>query len=42
MADRVAIVAAAQTKFSPKRADANYSEIAYEVIDRVLGDTGLP
>lgn len=41
MADRVAIVAVAQTKFSPKRADANYSELAYEVIDRVLADTGL-
>ncbi len=41
MADRVAIVGVAQTKFAPKRADANYAELAYEVISKVLGDTKL-
>ena len=41
MADRVAIVGVAQTRFSPKRADANYAELAYEVIERVLAETGL-
>ncbi len=41
MADRVAIVGVAQTTFSAKRADANYAELAYEVISRVLADTKL-
>ena len=41
MSDRVAIVGVAQTKFAPKRADANYAELAYEVISKVLGDTKL-
>ena len=41
MSDRAAIVAVAQTRFSPKRADANYSELAYEVIEKVLKETGL-
>ena len=41
MADRVAVVAVAQTKFAPKRAEVNYAEMAYEVISRVLTDTGL-
>ena len=41
MQDQVAIVGIAQTVFSPKRADANYAELAYEVIERVLKDTGL-
>ncbi len=41
MADRVAVVAVAQTKFAPKRAEVNYAEMAYEVINRVLTDTGL-
>jgi len=41
MADRVAVVAVAQTKFAPKRAEVNYAEMAYEVITRVLTDTGL-
>ena len=41
MSDRVAIVGVAQTKFVPKRADANYAELAYEVISKVLGDTKL-
>ena len=41
MADRVAIVGVAQTRFSPKRADASYGELAYEVIEQVLQQTGL-
>jgi len=41
MVDRVAIVASAKTGFSPSRSDANYSELAYEVIEKVLSDTGL-
>ncbi len=41
MADRVAIVGVAQTKFAPKRADVNYAELAYEVIKKVMADTGL-
>lgn len=41
MRDQVAIVGIAQTVFSPKRADASYAELAYEVIERVLKDTGL-
>jgi acetyl-CoA C-acetyltransferase len=41
MADRVAIVGVAQTKFAPKRADVNYEELAYEVISKVLKDARL-
>lgn len=41
MADRVAIVGLAQTKFAPRRADVNYGEMAYEVIEEVLRRTGL-
>ena len=41
MSERVAIVSVAQTRFSPKRADVSYSELAYEVISRVLDETGL-
>lgn len=41
MSERVAIVGVAQTRFSPKRADVNVAELAYEVIERVLDDTGL-
>ncbi|MCK9233384.1 MAG: hypothetical protein M0P04_11435, partial [Syntrophales bacterium] len=41
MADRVAIVGIAQTKFAPKRADVSYGEMAYEVIEAVLRQTGL-
>ena len=41
MAERVAIVGLAQTKFAPKRADVNYGEMAYEVIEAVLRQTGL-
>ncbi|HOG08139.1 MAG TPA: hypothetical protein PK983_08595, partial [Syntrophales bacterium] len=41
MVDRVAIVGIAQTKFAPKRADVSYGEMAYEVIEAVLRQTGL-
>jgi len=41
MADRVAIVAAAQTKYHPNRADVNEAELAYEAIKQVLEETGL-
>lgn len=41
MAERVAIVAAAQTKYHPNRADVNEGELAYEAIERVLQETGL-
>jgi len=41
MAGRVAIVAAAQTKYQPNRADVNEAELAYEAIKQVLDETGL-
>lgn len=41
MSERVAIVGVAQTKFSPKRADANVAELAYEAIEPVLSECGL-
>ena len=41
MSDRVAIVGVAQTCYAPKRPEVNYGEMAYEVISRVLEDTGL-
>jgi len=41
MAERVAIVAAAQTKYNPNRADVNEAELAYEAIKKVLEETGL-
>jgi acetyl-CoA C-acetyltransferase len=41
MSERVAIVGVAQTKFSPKRADANVAELAYEAIEPVLSQCGL-
>lgn len=41
MADRVAICAAAQTKFSPERYDVSEGEMAYEAIKQVLEETGL-
>jgi acetyl-CoA C-acetyltransferase len=41
MAERVAIVAAAQTKYHPNRADVNEGELAYEAIEKVLQETGL-
>jgi len=41
MSERVAIVGVAQTRFSPKRADANVAELAYEAIEPVLAQCGL-
>jgi acetyl-CoA C-acetyltransferase len=41
MADRVAIVAVAQTKYHPNRADAEEGELAFEAIKPVLQETGL-
>ncbi len=41
MAERVGIVAVAQTKYSPDRADAHEGELAYEAIKQVLDETGL-
>ncbi|NQT47519.1 MAG: thiolase family protein [Chloroflexi bacterium] len=41
MAERVGIVAVAQTKYHSNRADVNEGELAYEVISRVLEETGL-
>ncbi len=41
MADRVAIVAVAQTKYHPNRNDVNEGELAYEAIKQVLEETGL-
>lgn len=41
MAERVAIVGIAQTQFVPKRIDVNYGEMAWEVIDQALRETGL-
>jgi len=41
MAERAAIVAVAQTKYHPNRADVSEEELAYEVIKQVLEETGL-
>jgi acetyl-CoA C-acetyltransferase len=41
MAERVAIVAVAQTKYHPNRADADEGELAFEAIKPVLQETGL-
>jgi len=41
MAERVAIVAVAQTKYHPDRADVDEGELAFEAIDSVLQETGL-
>jgi acetyl-CoA C-acetyltransferase len=41
MAQRVGIVAVAQTKYHPNRADANEGELAYEAIKQVLQETGI-
>ncbi len=41
MSERVAIVGVAQTEFAPKRADVNVAELAYEVIEPVLNQSGL-
>jgi len=41
MAQRAGIVAVAQTKYHPNRADVNEAELAYEAIKQVLEETGL-
>ena len=41
MAERVGIVAVAQTKYHPNRNDVNEAELAYEAIKQVLEETGL-
>ena len=41
MAERVAIVAVAQTKYHPNRADVIEGELVYEVVEQVLQETGL-
>lgn len=41
MAERVGIVAAAQTKYHPKRADVREGELAYEAVEQVLKESGL-
>lgn len=41
MAERVAIVAVAQTKYHPNRADVNEGELVYEAVEKVLQETGL-
>ena len=41
MARRAGIVAVAQTKYHPNRADVNEAELAYEAIKQVLEETGL-
>jgi acetyl-CoA C-acetyltransferase len=41
VAERVGIVAVAQTKYHPNRADVNEGELAYEAIERVMEETGL-
>lgn len=41
MAERVGIVAVAQTKYRPNREDAHEGELAYEAIKQVLDETGL-
>ena len=41
MAGRVAIVAVAQTKYASLRQDFSGEEMADEVVQRILADTGL-
>ncbi len=41
MAAQVGIVAVAQTKYQPNRADVNEEELAYEAVKLVLDQTGL-
>lgn len=41
MSERVAIVALAQTRFTPKDVDRNYAELSYEVVDKVLAEANL-
>ena len=41
MSDRVAIVGVAQTKFQERKPSQGFSELAYEVVEKVLKETGL-
>jgi acetyl-CoA C-acetyltransferase len=41
VSERVAIVALAQTRFTPKDVDRNYAELSYEVVDKVLAEANL-
>ena len=41
MAGRVGIVAVAQTRYHPDRADVNVGELVYEAVKQVLEETGL-
>lgn len=41
MAERVGIVAVAQTKYHPNRVDISEEEMAYEAVKQVLQETGL-
>lgn len=41
MSDRVAIVGLAQTKFEEQKSAQSFSELAYEVVEKVLAQTGL-
>ncbi len=41
MDERIGIVAVAQTKYQPERADASEGELLYESIQQVLNETGL-
>jgi len=41
VSDRVAIVGVAQTKFEEQKPHQGFAEMAYEVVERVLRDTGL-
>ena len=41
MSDRVAIVGLAQTKFEEQKSHQGFSELAYEVVEKVLRETGL-
>lgn len=41
MSERVAIVALAQTRFTPKDVNRNYAELSYEVVGKVLAEANL-
>jgi hypothetical protein len=41
MPERIGIVAVAQTKYHPNRAEVKEGEMAYEAIKQVLQETGL-
>ncbi len=41
MPERIGIVAVAQTKYHPNRAEVKEGEMAYEAVKQVLQETGL-